>query len=129
MSDKHDPSIQIVPPICGTTEAPNPQYVDLTMQIKLHHGHDEHHGELSEADRTQYNFWTVAESVCDQLHRMIQHSEGKHWPDGALTVAATTLLIADVALQQWRREQFAECLVTCTVAARGEAELAKLLED
>ena len=60
---------------------------------------------------------------------MIHHSEVDHWPDGAFTLAATTLLIADVALQQWRREEYGECLVTCTVASRGEAELAKLLED
>ncbi len=56
MSDKHDPSIQIVPPIMGTEGAPNPRYVDLSMKAELPLGHDKYDEELNEAERVQYNF-------------------------------------------------------------------------
>jgi len=128
MTSHHDPSIQIVPPILGTKADPNPRFLDLTMEVELFLNHDEYDKEVTEAERAQYNFWQVAESVCDQLHRMIQFNEVQDWPGGALTVAATTLLIADVALQQWRREEYGQCLVTSEVARRGEAELTKLLK-
>ena len=49
--EKHDQSIKIVPPIMGTKEAPNPQYVDLNMKVEPYHGHDEDDATLSEADR------------------------------------------------------------------------------
>lgn len=84
---------------------------------------------MTQAERVQCDFRMVAEAVCDRLHQMIQFNKVEHWPEGALAVAATTLLIADVALQQWRRGEYGECLVTCEVARRGEAKLAKLLED
>lgn len=81
---EQEPAITITPPIMGTEEAPNPQFVELTLKAELYLNHDKYDEEVTEAERVQYNFWTVTESVCDQLHHMIQFNEAKHWPDGAV---------------------------------------------
>lgn len=112
----------------GTKEAPNSQYVDLSMKVELAHGRDEDHGALSKADRVQYHFWQVVHSVGDLLHEMAEGHEVEHWPEDALPVATSALMMASVAVELCRRKEYAECLVTCEIAQRGEAALAKLLE-
>ena len=126
--EKHDPSITIVPPIMGTQEAPNPQYVDLSMKVELYHGVDEDYAALSEADRVQYNFWHLVHEIGYYLPEMVESHEVEHWPKGILILAATVLLTANTALDQWLREDYSECLVTCEVAQRELKEFLKLLE-
>ena len=111
LNENQDPTITITPPIRGTEEAPNPQCVDLSMKVQLYHGVDEDYAALSEADRVQYNFWYVVHTLGDRLHEMPDSHEVEHWPSGILVLAATALLTANTALQQWLREDYAECLL------------------
>ena len=63
--EKHDPTITIVPPICAAKGERHPQWVALTLPVELAHcGGDIE--EISEADRTQYNFWSVVNQVSDE---------------------------------------------------------------
>jgi len=126
MSDKHDSSIQIVPPIRGTKEAPNPQWVDLTLKVELPPGQET--DMLSDGDRVQYPISSAVDTIGDELNRMAAH-EIQHWPPDILVVAASALLTANTALKQWLREDYAECLVTCEVAKREAAEFLKILES
>ena len=55
---KHDHTITIVPPICAAKGELHPQWVGLTLPLELAHcGGDIE--DMTEADRPQYNFWTV----------------------------------------------------------------------
>ena len=47
---------------------------------------------------------------------MAERHKVRDWPPDVVNVAGTTLLMANVALQQWRREDFGEALVTARVA-------------
>ena len=125
IKENQDPAITITPPIRGTQEAPNPQFLDLSMKVELCHG--EENDILSEGDRVQYNFHSVVYRISDDLLRMTQFHEVEHWPEDILVVAATALLTANTALKQWLREDYPECLVTCEVAKREVEAFLKLL--
>lgn len=109
-------TITITPPTRGTTGAPNPQWVDLTMKVELCHG--EENDVLSDGDRVQYPIQSVVHAIGDSLHGMTENHEVQHWPEVILVLAATALLTANTALKQWLRQDYAECLVTCEVAKR-----------
>ena len=123
---KANPVITITPPIRGTKEDPNPQWVELGMKVEVYHGVDEDYGALSEADRVQYNFWYVVHTLGDRLHGMPEEKEVEHWPEDILVLAAMALLTANTALKQWLREDYLECLVTCEMAQRQVKEFLKL---
>ena len=125
IKENQEPAITITPPIRGTKEAPNPQFLDLSMKVELCHG--EENDILSDGDRVQYNFWHVVHGISDDLHRMTEFHEVEHWPEGILVLAATALLTANTALKQWLREDYPECLVTCEVAKREMQAFLKLL--
>ena len=59
---------------------------------------------------------------------MAQFNEVEHFPEDALTTAATCFLMMDAALRQWRAGEFEECLVTAHAAQQAEARLTKILE-
>jgi len=101
---KDNPTITITPPIMGTKEAPNPRYVGLTMPVEVFLNHGVYDEEVTEGERFQYNFQKVVHGISDDLHRMAEFNEVKHWPEGILVVAATALLTANTALKQWLRE-------------------------
>ncbi len=124
---KHDPAITIVPPICAAKGERHPQWVALTLPVELPHcGGDIE--DMTEADRVQYSFWTVVAHVSEDISELAQFNEVEHFPEDALTTAATCFLMADAALKQWRAGEFAECLVTAHAAQQAEARLTEILE-
>ncbi len=60
---------------------------------------------------------------------MAERHKARDWPPDVVNVAGTTLLMANVALQQWRREDFGEALVTARVAKGGLLLLGKILDE
>jgi len=66
---KHDPTITIVPPICAAKGERHPLWVALTLPVELAHCEGDIE-EISEADRTQYNFWSVVNHVSDDINQM-----------------------------------------------------------
>ena len=120
--------ITIVPPICAAKGQRHPQWVALTLPVELAHcGGDIE--DMIEADRTQYNFWSVVNHVSDDINQMANFGETQHWPPEALTTAAACFLMADAALKQWRAGKFEECLVTAHAAQQAEARLEEMLKE
>ena len=62
-------------------------------------------------------------NAAEGIDNMAETKEAQFWPTGALTMAATCFLMADVALQQWRAGEFEECLVTAHAAQQAETRL------
>ena len=60
---------------------------------------------------------------------MAERHKVRDWPPDVVNVAGTTLLMANVALQQWRREDFGEALVTARVAKGGLLLQGKILDE
>jgi len=125
LKQKDDPVIQITPPIRGTRETPNPRRLILSMKVELPHGDPV--DSMSDGDRVQYNFNTVVHTIGNRLHELTENSEVEHWPRDILVVAASALLTANTALNQWLREDYLECLVTSEVAQKQMEEFNKLL--
>ncbi len=124
---KHDPTIMIVPPICAAKGERHPQWVALTLPVELTHcGGD--FDDMTEADRVQYNFWSVVRGITYDLAIFAEGKEVQFWPEDILTTAAACLLMADAALKQWRAGSFEECLVTAHAAQQAEARLTEMLK-
>ncbi len=127
MQETTNSPITIVPPICAAKGERHPQWVALTLPVELAHcgGETEY---MTEADRVQYNFWTVVAHVSEDISELAQFNEVEHFPEDALTTAATCFLMVDAALNQWRAGKYKECLVTAHAAQQAVARLAKILE-
>ena len=124
---KRVPTTPIVPPICAAKGERHPQWVALTLPVELPHcgGYIE---DMTEADRVQYNFWSVVTHVADGISELAQFNEVEHFPENALTAAATCFLMVDAALNQGRAGKYQECLVTAHAAQQAVAGLTKILE-
>jgi len=117
--------INLTPPICAPKGEWHPQWVALTLPVELPHcGGDI--DEISEADRTQFNIWSVVAHVSEDISRLSQFNE--HFPEDALTTAATCFIMADAALKQWRAGEFEVCLVTAHAAQQAEVRLEEMLQ-
>ena len=75
------------------------EWVALTLPVELAHCEGDT-DEISEADRTQYNFWSVVAHVSEDISELAQFNEAEHWPPEALTTAATCFLTALVSSQR-----------------------------
>jgi len=120
-----DKKINLTPPICAGKGERHPQWVALTLPVELPHCAGDI-DEISEADRTQFNIWSVVAHVSEGISRLAQFNE--HFPEDALTTAAACFLMADAALKQWRAGEFEECLVTAHVAQQVQARLEEMLQ-
>ena len=74
---------------------------------------------MTEADRTQYNFWTVVHGVADALTGFTESTDVRFWPEDLLTTAAACFILADTAWGKWRLGKFEECLLIAHAAQQA----------
>jgi len=117
---EHDPKIIITPPICATDGA--------MSDLNRHSQGDVQRVPLPMADRTQYNFWEVINGVVDDLDILVNSSEVGAWPEDLLSTAAACLTMADAALREWRKGNWAECLVISRAAHQSVARFRAMIE-
>ena len=125
--DQPQVEITVIPPICASKGERHPKYVALTLPVELYHCAGDI-DDISEADRVQYNFWSVVRGVTNELAMFAEEKEVQLWPEDMLTTAAACLLMADAALRQWRAGKLEKCLVTAHVAQQSEARLEEMLK-